>query len=680
MAGGAAAPSGAKPKQQQPKKAKPKQKQKTKAKATKPMKQEVRKLDRQVKALKKKTDGPKVNDVMKTTVTIGTLSGQTGAGLNRQLRVPFNPLLMKASEGLSSTPLSIRASCYELWKLLHVELVATPLSGYSNVVGSVGFMALTLNGLEANVDSIDSIKARRHVQMALGRPAKMRLTSRELAGPREGWWLVDTSQSPADSYGPAIDLLLAYKTENLLNTTTAGQTATFTGTLWQIEVRVVYAFSTYNPKPGLQNLVAQTLSTGKQVTITTSADDGSLIMTTNDQQLLDLLTPRAEGDHKKGKSQTVWAIAGAAVDAAASVLGPWGWLLKGGFWLVRKIFGGSSSRNAAAQYQIYPSIEAAMSDQPIYGETGSSTVNIPIVHISEVMNPNPESNQLSSPSARSAPMPQSTILPLPQLELQNPLPANYTFDSGTYTPITGWAGSTLYLTGVPYYRRVSGDSQLFGVDNNNMTRVHCTTLEIYDFTSTGVFFAAGNNRAQGVIHTGKTMLQAIWSSGHTSPWLYANETANWALPPWSGYPVPGNGDLFLQMQNTTDTTSHTTAVGVYFLVAYKTLQKLIAFWNNGSGEQPNPTSLMCLYNVDAGRNPVIPLSFRITGTPPSATTDHDNDSLADDDDISLCGEDETDWHVRFEASNRSDPRESELEELRKLRELMQLQTLRKGGL
>nr|AFW05401.1 capsid [Avastrovirus 2] len=638
MAGGAAAPSGAKPKQQQPKKAKPKQKQKTRAKVTKPVKQEVKKLDRQVKALKKKTDGPKVNDVMKTTVTIGTLSGQTGAGLNRQLRVPFNPLLMKSSEGLSSTPLSIRASCYELWKLLHVELVATPLSGYSNVVGSVGFMALTLNGLEANVDSIDSIKARRHVQMALGRPAKMRLTSRELAGPREGWWLVDTSQSPADSYGPAIDLLLAYKTENLLNTTTAGQTATFTGTLWQIEVRVVYAFSTYNPKPGLQNLVAQTLSTGKQVTVTTSLEDGSIIMTTTDQQLLALLTPRAEGDHKKGKSQTVWAIAGAAVDAAASVLGPWGWLLKGGFWLVRKIFGGSALRNAAAQYQIYPSIEAAMSDQPIYGEPGQSdTVNLPIVHISEVMNPNPESNQLSGPSVRSTPLPTQTLLPLPQLELPSPLPANYVFSGGNYTPIRDWTGSTLYLTGVPFYAKKTGDSQLFGVNNNNMTRVNCTTLEVYDFTDTGVFFSAGSNLSQGVIHTGKTMLQAL-SSGYTQPWLYASAgNTEWALPTWAGYPTPGEGDLFLQMQNTTDTDTHTTAVYVYFLVAYRSQQKLIAFWNNGTGEQTPPKSLMCLYNVDAGRSPVLPLQFRILRPLPEGQAFHQEPSHSDDDDdISLA--------------------------------------------
>nr|APA19812.1 capsid protein [Avian astrovirus] len=678
MAGGAAAPSGAKPKT--PKKPKPKPKPKQKAKQQKPVKQEVKKLDRQVKALKKKTDGPKVNDVMKTTVTIGTISGQTGAGLNRQLRVPFNPLLMKSSEGLSSTPLSIRASCYELWKLLHVELVATPLSGYSNVVGSVGFMSLTLNGLEANVDSIDSIKARRHVQMALGRPAKMRLTSRELAGPREGWWLVDTSQSPADSYGPAIDLLLAYKTENLLNTTTAGQTATFTGTLWQIEVRVVYAFSTYNPKPGLQNLVAQTLSSGKSVTVTTSSEDGSIIMTTNDQQLLDLLTPRAEGDHKKGKSQTVWAIAGAAVDAAASVLGPWGWLLKGGFWLVRKIFGGSSSRNATAQYQVYPSIEAAMSDQPIYGEPGSpATVNLPIVHISEVMNPNPESNQLSTPTARAAPTPDRTVLPLPQLELRTPLPANYTFSNGVYSPIPGWTGSTLFLTGVPYYRRKTGSSQYFGVSNNNMTHVHCTALEVYDFTDLSVFFSAASNLSQGVIHTGKTMLQALFA-GSTNPWLFANSTADWRMPDWSGYPTPSTGDLFLQMQNTSDTTTHTTAVGVYFLVAYRSLNKLIAFWNNGSGEQSPPNNLMCLYNVDAGRDPVVPLHFRLTRDPPSFLEPQEHQATQEGDDFSLCDEDEPDWHVRFEASNRSDPRESELEELRKLRELMQLQTMRKGGL
>nr|QKN88921.1 MAG: capsid protein precursor [Astroviridae sp.] len=351
---------------------------------------EVKKVEKKVKRLEKKTNGPKIDDRMRTTVTLGIIQGQEGAGLNRQMRIPFNPLLMKASDGANTTPLSIRGSMYEMWKVLHAEVHATPLSGSANVVGSVGFMSLTLNGLEAGADSIDSIKARKHVQMALGRSAVLRLSARELEGPREGWWLVDTSADPAESYGPAVDLLLAYPTHNLLQTT--GNNA-YTGTLWQIEMRVTYGFSTYHPKPGLQSLVSETLSKPAQVSVKSDAD-GSLIMTTTDAELLRLFSARerrAANAQTGGKSQTIWAVAGAAVDAAAGVMGPWGWLLKGGFWLVRKIFGAAGA-NGEVKFQIYPSITAASEDQPIYGAGGTASTTIPVVHVSEVINPNSESN------------------------------------------------------------------------------------------------------------------------------------------------------------------------------------------------------------------------------------------------------------------------------------------------
>nr|UHU33730.1 capsid protein [Avian nephritis virus] len=645
MAGGATAPAGAKPKQS-------KQKQKTstqrkfktahKQKQQKPPVKTVKRLERQVNALKKKTNGPKMNDMMKTTVTIGVIQGQTQAGLSRQLRVPLNPLLLKSTEGLAATPLSIRSSCYELWKALHVELFATPLTGFSNVVGSVGFMALTLNGLEATADSIDSIKARKHYQMALGRPARLKLTARELAGPREGWWLTDTSESPADAYGPAIDLMVAYKTENLLNTT-GSTTSTYTGPLWQVEARVTYGFSTYNPKPGLQNLMSQTLTNGQTVTIQPSPNDGSLIMTTNSLQLRSLLSPR-NTDPKKGKSQTIWAIAGSAVDAAATVLGPWGWLLKGGFWLVRQIFGGSSNATASS-YQIYSSLESAMADQPIYGaQTGTQTITVPVVHVSEVLNPNPVSNQVPIPTTGSAPAPPTPptpsvdpILPLAELTGQDGVPTSYTFNGDTYTAQVDWRGSTLVLVGIPKHKRVTGGVANFGPVVNQMAKVTTTALEIYDFTDFGIFFGGGYQLQEGGIHTGKTMVHSLMTGAPIKPWLYAAQTSTtWYWPDWTGFPKPGEGDYFLQMQDTTDRTTHTTAVHVYFLVAYRQSRRLIAFYNNAGTARPAPTTMLCLYNVDAGRAPQTPYNtfqLALQGDLEETPTPEDDE----DDDISLAG-------------------------------------------
>lgn len=644
MAGGATAPAGAKPKQSKQKQKTPSQRKlKTaqKQKQQKPPVKTVRRLERQVNALKKKTNGPKMNDMMKTTVTIGVIQGQTQSGLSRQLRVPLNPLLLKSTEGLTATPLSIRSSCYELWKALHVELFATPLTGFSNVVGSVGFMALTLNGLEATADSIDSIKARKHYQMALGRPARLKLTARELAGPREGWWLTDTSESPADAYGPAIDLMIAYKTENLLNTT-GSTTSTYTGPLWQIEARVTYGFSTYNPKPGLQNLMSQTLTNGQTVTIQPSPNDGSLIMTTNSLQLRTLLSPR-DTDPKKGKSQTIWAIAGSAVDAAATVLGPWGWLLKGGFWLVRLIFGGSSNATTSS-YQIYSSLESAMADQPIYGaQTGTQSITVPVVHVSEVLNPNPVSNQVPTPSTGAAPAPtppapsEDPILPLAELTGQPGVPPLYTFDGNTYTPSPNWLGSTMLLTGIPAHKRVTGNLENFGVTNLQMSKVAATAVEIYDFTDFGVFFGTGSYLGEGGIHTGKTLVYSLMSGADPKPWLHATQSGTtWYLPSWVGFPTPGRGDFFLQMQDATDTTTHTTSVNVYFLVAYRQSRRLIAFFNTGGTARPAPTSMLCLYNVDCGRAPATPYpTFQSTL---QSKDEVDKSQIPDDDDdISLAG-------------------------------------------
>lgn len=642
MAGGAAAPAGARPKkpvQKTQKQQQPKRK-KTTQKSAKPAKQQLQRVEKQIKVLKKRTNGPKTNDFMKTTVTVGTILGQSDNGLVRQFRVPMNPLLLKMTEGQTATPLSIRASCYEMWKVVSAEFYATPLSGMSNVVGSVGYLALTLNGLEATVDSVDSIKARIHTQMALGRPARLRLTAQQLAGPRRGWWLIDTSQSPADSYGPAIDCLLAYKTDNLLHTS-GSTTATYTGALWQIEVRVCYAFSTYCPKPGLTNLVAQTIPPGQQVTIKASSDDGSIVMTTTSTLIAQLLEPRTPTDPRKGKSETVWAVAGAVVDAAAPLLGPWGWLLKGGFWLVRKIFGAATDDTAT--YQVYPSIEAAMGDQPIYGQTsGANPITLPIVHISEVMNPNPQSNPLSLPSSSPAPQPpapqpQTPTLPLTLLTGSGGIPPMYSYSGGTYTQQPDWQGSTFLLTGVPRFSRPVGGSQTFGPNPNGMNPFNATAIEVFDFTEFGVIFGFRTYLAQGGVHTAKSLLTSIANSSERKPWLDCSKYT-WAWPTWlrqQGYPQPGSGDWYVQMQDVSDTNTHTQATTCYFVVAYRQANKLIAFRNSVTSAFQTPNSLMCLYNVDAGRAPV---SFSTTARegPFMLPAAHDEVDLDEDDDISLA--------------------------------------------
>nr|AFW05403.1 capsid [Avastrovirus 2] len=475
-----------------------KQQQQPKSMAQKQLTKEVVKVEKKVKKLQRKTNGPKVSDTMSTSVTLGIITGQDEIGLTRQMRIPLNPLLAKASEGKSTTPLSIRASCYELWKLKYAEVIATPLTGYSNICGSVGYLALTLNGLEAGADSIDSLKARKHIQLPLGRLQKFRLQSRELEGPREGWWLVDTSQSPADAYGPAIDVFLAYKTENLLSTS-SGSTNVYKGPLWQLELRVTYFFSTYQPKPGLQSLVSDQFDNNTQVTVK-HAQDGSIIMETSDQNLIRVLTPRTPGQ-TAGKSQTVWAVAGAAVNAAATVMGPWGWLLKGGFWLVRRIFG--TGTNAVAQYQVYPSILAAMEDQPIYGGTGDGRVSLPVVHVSEVMNPNSEENDVNSTVATN-PIPQPSLPPFrPESQLRpNP---------------QGNTGGQILFGNFAWQKKFSASVMWFGVASKHQD---WNFAAVADLDSDNLVLFSSSTNPQGAVGTGSTWLRSLQANWSTlSDWL-----------------------------------------------------------------------------------------------------------------------------------------------------------------
>nr|CBY02490.1 capsid protein precursor [Feral pigeon astrovirus] len=667
MAGGAAAPTGAKPKQSQPKKRKSKQKPKPKPKPVPPMRKEVKHVERQVKALKKKVDGPKVDDQMKTTVTVGTIVGQTQQGLSRQVRVPLNPLLLKFTEGATSTPLSIRASMYEMWKLVHIEVRATPLTGFSNVAGSVGFVVLTLNGLEASADSIDSLKARRHIQLPLGKSSILRIGAREVEGPRQGWWLVDTSQSAADAYGPALDFLVCYQTLNLLSTN-GTSTTTYTGPLWQIEVRVTYQFSTYNPKPGLQTLVATSID-GESATISNGGEGGSLVMSVSSPRLRRALEPRAAPGQTKGKSETIWAIAGTAVEATAAVLGPWGWLLKGGFWLVRKIFGAASND---ALYQVYPSIEAAQADQPIYGATGTSPISIPVVHVSEVMNPNPESNALSSPSFGGS----SPSLPFRPATQPDPVYGAPEPQSVSRSSIGA------FFFGNYDWRQKNQAGMWIGANASHHSETAWVGYAKLDPKIVQFVGSIDNLYGPGgAVGTGPTWADSLRRNWPATEWR--DPASSWLVP---NAQLPAEAISHLQLQGEVlvfqgaawGASLSQTSGGDQLKNQLAQTAWIFVGQNSGAGvavlngnNQEQPTSLNFI------RAPVIIQARSLLTWVASGMN---TIPTQDDDDFSLCDEDETDWHVRFEASNGPDPRESELEELRKLRELMQLQTLRKGGL
>nr|QPB10707.1 MAG: structural protein [Carnarvon virus] len=473
------APAAKKQKQQKPKK---QQTHKPKKKLTPPSeKKEVKKLEKEVKQVRKKLSGPRVSDRMLTTTTIGTLFGSNTDGLNRQLRISLNPLQLKpAGSGNATSPLSLRASMYGLWRLDFLEVRVQALCGAANVVGSVALVSLCQNGLEATADSIDSLKARQYREVQIGRSLRWRVPSRNLVGPRNRWWNIDSSEDPTTSYGPALDVHLLYKTLNLLGQSSGGTTPTYTAGLWQLELRVAYSFSNYTPKPGLAKM-AQVLYEGSNNSATFKPQDGNLVMEVNDAEHVLWLSCMSQ--QTTGLGETVWAVAGSAVDAIAPFLGPWGWLLKGGFFLVRKLFGAGA--NGTSTFVVYPDITAAMTDQRIKTVTQSGSASFPLVHVSQVTQPNPDPTATSSgvttnPTLAVTSFPTTSAVAHP-FQPESPL---YYLDSGQKVDASSLPTGSLCFVGPVTFQEPGESVKWDGISS--------TTYMIFNLSNTALFVSSTN--------------------------------------------------------------------------------------------------------------------------------------------------------------------------------------------
>nr|AXF38646.1 MAG: structural protein [Avastrovirus 2] len=514
MAGACPKTAGAKPKTAKPKQPKhPKKKQQP----LKPREKELKHLEKQVREVKKRVAGPKSQDVMKATTTLGIVVGTENTLLSRQFRVYLNPLLMKTTiPSGTTTPLSLRASMYSLYKVLSATLRIKPLCTSANIVGSTCLASLVTNSIEATGDSIDALKARKHVDLPVGRSANWRLLPRDLAGPRRGWWLVDTSESPTDAVGCALDIHVCFQTRNLLQQGNA--TNVYTGPLWELELTATFSFTGYAPKPALASLGNFTVGSGTTASGTiTTGTNGELVMQPQGD-ILEILESRATGQ-TTGVSEVIWAIAGSVADTASILFPQWSWLIKGGFWFIRKLFG--AGRDGQSTYVIYPSLAAAMSDQRIFPSAaaaqGTSQLTMTVVHASEIMVPNPQVQ--AAPQTRE--LLTSSEFPLSDGVL--PAPASFYSNTGyTPTPENLWSAAVC----------VSGNFELYPFKLPTTTSVGVSSVlltgsQTYDTAYVYIFD----------LKKGAAFFQAGLTDSHTD---IPSDTQNWNLG------ITSNGATFLQ--------------------------------------------------------------------------------------------------------------------------------------
>ncbi|QCO31423.1 capsid precursor [Passerine astrovirus 1] len=522
----------------------------------------VRELQREMRRIQRQErvqQGPRIESVLMTTLTLGTLAGNPTPELARQSKSCLNPVLLKPMDaGSAPTPLTTRASQYGLYKIDYMQVKIQPLVGDSLVAGSLAILDIQQNGASAAPDSLDTFKARRHVEVPLGKQRTWVVPKKDLQGPRDGWWYVDTNDDPTQSLGPALNAWFYGKTYNLLGATSPSEATSYPGACFLVELKVKYLFSNYTPKPALATL-SKEITVAKENAASFENDlDGALVLKLPTQFARDL-----ERDTEKNGAlgSTFWSVSSMVVSQLADAFGPWGWVFRAGWFVVRKVFG-APTRDSSYYVKVYASAEDALKDQGLFVNGSGQKLPAGEYKVEQLTSANLLTNTQATANPASFTPILSSYLPFSTVGAPaETIPPWYEYVDGTYKKFDppwsgGGSGATrdmlngaIYVTGYPviyYHGQEDMQSALtFNyVQWNSGTQTNSVTLRgkyvcIFDFTKT--LFVVGNYalRENGVMHSA-----ASWDAAHYAYWDLIDKTKLAQLPNGGGFVVRPGQDLF----------------------------------------------------------------------------------------------------------------------------------------
>lgn len=539
--------------------------------------QQLKRIQREIRKLKQSDAGPPVQSVMDVTITLGVIRGSDNEDLSRQARIWTNPTLLKpADSGTTPTPLTTRGSQYNMWKPMSAFVVFQPLVGKTNITGTLILSDVDQECSAAKPESIDTVKARMHVEVQIGSYRKWHVPKKCLQGPRQGWWYIDTNENPTQSMGPALNFWTYMSTKNLLSVNDH-QTNHYDGPLALVELTIRYGFSNYNPKPALSQLETGSISPETATkTKFVNMDDGTVALEMEvNGAFYDFFSARGPltagtGDGKKDSS--IWSVASTAVEGIAGILGPWGWLLKGGWFLIRKIFKAPGARTNTIHFSVYSSVEDAQRDEPIRTKVQSiptydSDNFLPAgaYTFRQLQAPNLATNADSAYIMRSVVQYQHDWLPtahagLPEVELT---PFYRYDDEEGYTPgipnkmqdyeTNNWNGydNLFTITGRPtiYAKKVVGSGNKITLLANPESSINASWrgeitftqqtnwLCLVDYDSTTTLIGQNEYGTYGMIHSKETFMRALtqaWERNRTfdksRPWQVWSKLENTTQP------------------------------------------------------------------------------------------------------------------------------------------------------
>nr|WGL40962.1 capsid protein [Porcine astrovirus 1] len=317
--------------------------------------------------------GPKPAIRQRATATLGTIGSNSSGKTELEACILTNPILVKDNTGNNTFgPIVALGAQYSLWRIRFLRLKFTPMVGQSAVTGTVVRASLNPTATPSST-GWSGLGARKHLDIVVGKPAVFNLKASDLSGPREGWWLTNTNDSGDSTLGPSIEI------HTLGTTMSAYQSSPFSGGLFLCELHAEWEFSGYSANPALVSLekdrednVAVSFEGNQGEPLTMLVSENSLFNTVAARRSTFTHSLARAGE---SKSDTIWQIVDTAVSAAEAVVPPpFGWLVRGGYWFVKKIAGRARMRNGtgASRYICYASYQDALSDKPAIC-TGAAT-------------------------------------------------------------------------------------------------------------------------------------------------------------------------------------------------------------------------------------------------------------------------------------------------------------------
>nr|WAK45895.1 MAG: capsid protein [Mamastrovirus 3] len=305
----------------------------------------------------------------KITTTLGTVGSNGSEQIECEMTCLLNPATMKEATGSNAFgPLGIYASTYALFKMTKCELILKPLVGDSAVSGTVVRASWNPTATPSQT-SWSSLGARKHVDITPGKRGRFTLTSRDLKGPKDGWYKTNTQGDPMMAFAGALEIHTIGKTMSTY------QSKAFEGGLFLAELTTEWQFKDYQQQPGMLNLVKGEDKTDAKIT---TDDTGKM------QLELPARSSRMARAAANTTNKTIWVVTDTIINMGANIFPPpFSWLIRGGWWIVKRA-ANAPVRDGKIRFDIYSSISDARSDSPCVSTQPNQSIPIGGLHFQQI--------------------------------------------------------------------------------------------------------------------------------------------------------------------------------------------------------------------------------------------------------------------------------------------------------